>query len=95
MLYLLRGWSVSCPEVIGKWGEGRDSLLKLLQFKDTANGSDIETEQHASETGGTGHGKGTPSVDLVGVGFDRVVLDDHANELRACGWSGHVVVCWQ
>lgn len=60
-----------------------DLLLKFLQLENTSDGTDIKTEKHASETGGTSHGKGTPSVDLGRVGLDRVVLHDRSNDLRA------------
>lgn len=68
----------------------RNVLLKLLQLENTSNGTDIETEQHASEASGASHGEGTPSVDLRGILFDSIVLDNGPDKAStAAGSSAH------
>lgn len=61
----------------------KNILLELLQLKNTSDGTDIETEKHASEAGGASHGEGTPSIDLCRIGLDSVILDDGSDDLRA------------
>src|SRR5690349_3731057 len=57
--------------------------LKLVQFQNTSDGTDIEAEQHASKAGRAGHGEGTPSVNLRRICLDGIVLDDASDNLRA------------
>jgi hypothetical protein len=68
----------------------RDLPLELRQLKDTSDGSDIETEKHASETSGASHGEGTPSIDLRRILLNSIVLDDGPDEAgTGTGSSAH------
>lgn len=59
-----------------------DVRLEFLQLKNTSYGTDIKTEKHASETGGSSHGESAPSVYLCRIGLDGIVLDDRSDDPR-------------
>lgn len=55
---------------------GGSILLKLLHTEDTANDTGVDTEDEATKAGRTRESISPPSVDLGGVLFHRIVLDD-------------------